>query len=105
MDLSHSSASGVKSTHSPQSVKVWGETQVLCHHGDALAARGTRRVVFLEAWNMNLWAVDHGDGQEGWFEIAGLGGNWLSQSRIRSLVGASFVYLLKLKCKLVKRRE
>ena len=54
---------------------------------------------------MNLWAVDPGDGQEGWSEAAGLGENWLSQNRMRSPVGASFAFLLLLKCKLLKRKE
>lgn len=59
----------------------------------------------MEVWNMNLWAVDHGDGQEGWFEIAGLGEKLAVPKQDTEPGWSIFCMFTDTEIKLVKREE
>lgn len=81
--------------------QVWSHPRVL-RFGEDLGS--CTRKVFISR-SVEYEPVNPRGWQEGWSEIGGLGGSWLSQSRMRSPHGASVAFLLLLKCKLVRRKE
>lgn len=82
--------------------QVWSHPRAL-RFGEDLSPR-TRKVFVSRSVEYEPMAQEDGQ-EERWFEVAHLGENWLSQSRMQSPAGASFAFLLLLTCKGVKRKE